>query len=138
MGWLFAQLPEIIIRRLGVRYMNALRADVHRIKSVLDLNLELKVADKRIEGNVNVNVTEAVENDSECTVRIATPEFIQVQGVVPPNTSVYVDVDVFTKDGFSTASREAVIAWINDAHTVEKDKFFQLLTDRTMSELKER
>jgi uncharacterized protein (TIGR04255 family) len=49
-----------------------------------------------------------------------------------------VDVDVFTKDGFSTASREAVIAWINDAHTVEKDKFFQLLTDRTMSELKER
>jgi len=118
--------------------MNALRADVHRIKSVLDLNLELKVAGEKIEGNVNVNFTEAVKNDSACTVRIATPEFIQVQGAVPPNTSVYVDVDVFTKDGFSTGSRETVIAWINDAHTAEKENFFQLLTDQTISELKER
>lgn len=136
--WLFTQIPEINVRRLGLRYMNALRAEAHQIKSVLDLNLELKVADKRIDGNVNVNFTEPVDNDSACTVRIATPEFIQVQGAVPPNTSVYVDVDVFTKDGFSTGSQEAVIAWINDAHTAEKENFFQLLTDQTINELKER
>ena len=58
---------------------------------------------------------------------------------MPPNTSVYVDVDVFTKDGFSTGSRDAVIAWMNDVFTsVEKENFFQLLTDQTINELKER
>ena len=78
--------------------MNALRADLHSIKSVLDLDLTLTVADERVSSNVNINFTNTVDGDSLCTVRIATPEF--VQGPVPPNTSLYVDVDVFTKEGF--------------------------------------
>ena len=136
--WVFTQMPEIIIQRLGVRYMNALRADVHRIKSVLDLNLELKVAGAQIDGNVNVNFTEPVTSDTACTVRIATPEFVQLNGPVLPDTSVYVDVDVFTKDNFSTTNRDAVVKWINDAHTAEKQHFFRLLRPETISELKER
>jgi uncharacterized protein (TIGR04255 family) len=136
--WLFSQFPKTTVQRLGVRYMNALRGDVHRIKSVLDLDIELKVAGNRIEGNVNVNFTKTVDNDSACTVRIATPEFIQAQGKIPENTSVYVDVDVFTKEGFNTDSRETVLTWINDAHTSEKENFFRLLTEQTISELKER
>lgn len=135
-GWLFSQTREISIRRLGLRYVNALKADLHRIKSFLDLDLVLRVSGHLVSSNVNVNFTETINNDTACTVRIATPEF--VQGTVPSNTVLFVDVDVFTKDDFSTRSQDAVVGWINDAHTAEKRSFFRLLTDLTINELKER
>lgn len=133
--WLFSQVPEIRVRRIGLRYMNALRADVHGIKSVLDLNLTLAIAGDRVGGNVNINFTDEISSDTVCTVRVATPEFIQ--GTVPPQTSVYVDVDVFTKEDFATGSRDVVLKWITNAHAAEKRNFFRLLTNETISELKE-
>jgi uncharacterized protein (TIGR04255 family) len=134
--WLFSQISDLTVRRMGLRYMNALRTDLHSIKSVLDLDLALTVADERVSSNVNINFTNTVGGDALCTVRIATPEFIQ--GPVPPNTSLYVDVDVFTKEGFRSKNHADVIAWINNAHTAEKQHFFRLLTDQTIEELKEK
>jgi uncharacterized protein (TIGR04255 family) len=134
--WLFSQISELTVRRMGLRYMNALRTDLHGIESVLDLNLTLTVADQRVSGNVNINFTNAVSSDTVCTVRIATPEFIQ--GSIPPNTSVYVDVDVFTNEGFRSTNQADVTAWINNAHTAEKQNFFRLLTDQKIRELKEK
>jgi hypothetical protein len=49
-----------------------------------------------------------------------------------------VDVDVFTKEGFRSKNHADVIAWINNAHTAEKQHFFRLLTDQTIEELKEK
>lgn len=135
-NWVFSQINDLTVRRMGLRYMNALRTDLHGINSVLDLDLRLTVADERVSGNVNVNFTNAVSGDTLCTVRIATPEFIQ--GAVPPKTSVYVDVDVFTKEGFRSTNQDDVIAWIKNAHTAEKEHFFRLLTDQTIGELKEK
>jgi uncharacterized protein (TIGR04255 family) len=132
---LFQKASGLVIRRLGLRYLNALRHDLHGIASISDLDLEIKVASQRVPGNVNLNFTVDVGSDTACTVWIATTEFIQ--GKLPPDTSVYVDVDVFTKEGFETKEREAVESWVATAHTKEKEQFFRLLTDRSIDELEE-
>lgn len=135
-GGLFAKADAPNIRRLGLRYMNSLRTDLHGIRTIEDLDVKLLVANEGVSGNVNVNFTTSPLSDTECTVRVATPGF--VQGNLPANTSVYVDVDVFTKDAFRTRDQSVVKRWIESAHTTEKEQFFRLLTDQTISSLKER
>jgi len=130
---LFEKADGLVIRRLGLRYLNALRSDLHSIGSISDLDLEIQVASERVLANVNLNFTVDVASDTACTVRIATPEFIQ--GKLPPNSSVYVDVDVFTKDGFETKERSPVESWVAVAHGKEKEEFFRLLTDRSVKAL---
>lgn len=133
---LFETAGGLVIRRLGLRYLNALRPDLHGIASVADLDLNINVASARVAGNVNLNFTADVASNAACMVRIATTDF--VQGNLPPNTSVYVDVDVFTKEGFETKERRAVENWVTAAHDKEKEQFFRLLTDRSIEALKER
>lgn len=133
---IFETANGLVIRRLGLRYLNALRPDLHGIASISDLDLEIKVANERVTGNVNLNFTVDVPSKTACTVRIATSEF--VQGNLPPNTSVYVDVDVFTKGGFETKERKTVENWVTEAHDSEKREFFRLLTDRSIEALEER
>jgi uncharacterized protein (TIGR04255 family) len=133
---LFSKAGGVTIRRLGLRYMNALRADLHGIKSIADLDLKLLIAGETVSGNVNVNFTTDVAPGIDCTVRVATAEF--VQGVLPPNTSVYIDVDVFTEEGFKTKDEGEVKRWIELAHTKEKEEFFHLLTANTIEKLEER
>lgn len=132
---LFSKSGGVSVRRLGLRYINALRLDLHGIRSISDLDLKLEIAGERVAGNVNVNFTTDVTNDTDCTVRIATTEF--VQGDLPPNTSVYVDVDVFTKEPFRTKDQTEVRSWVEFAHTREKEQFFRLLTNQTIDSLKE-
>lgn len=132
----FEKADGLRVERLGLRYLNALRTDVHGIKSISDLNLKLEIAGERVSGNANVNFTTGDSSDTVCTVRIATTEFIQ--GDLPANTSVYVDVDVFTKKGFETKDEAVVKDWIEAAHTKEKEQFFRLLTDATIESLKEK
>jgi uncharacterized protein (TIGR04255 family) len=132
---LFDKADGLVIRRLGLRYINALRQSPHGIRSVLDLNMTLAVADTRISSNVNLNFTVDLPDSSQCTVRVATPEF--VQGLLPPSTSAVADVDVFTKEGFKTHDENQVKTWIDFAHTQEKEHFFRLLTSGTIQNLKE-
>lgn len=134
---LFAKADEgLRIQRLGLRYLNALRADLHGIRSMADLDLKLEIAGESVHGDTNINFTTDVTDNASCTVRIATPGF--VQGVLPPNTSVYVDVDVFTKEGFATTVQSDVAGWIDTAHKKEKEQFFRLLTENTIESLKEK
>jgi uncharacterized protein (TIGR04255 family) len=133
---IFETANGLVISRLGLRYLNALRRDIHGIASISDLDLKIEVASERVTGNVNLNFTVDVPNNTACTVRIATTEF--VQGNLPPSTSVYVDVDVFTKDGFETKERKIVEDWVTAAHDNEKGQFFRLLTDRSIDALEER
>jgi uncharacterized protein (TIGR04255 family) len=134
----FEKADALRVERLGLRYLNALRTDVHGIRSISDLNLKFEIASERIFGNANINFTTGDSSDTACTVRIATTEFIQ--GALPENTSVYVyvDVDVFTKQGFETKDRTVVKDWIEAAHTREKEQFFRLLTETTIESLKEK
>jgi len=132
---LFAAVHGLTVQRLGFRYINAIRPDLHGIASISALDLTIAVASEPISKNVNLNFTTFLTEDTQCTVRLATAEF--VQGVLPPNTSVVVDVDVFTKESFKTTERAKVKQWIEFAHVKEKEHFFRLLTDETISALKE-
>ena len=132
---LFEKSYGLTIERLGIRYMNALRSDIHGIRSISDLDMKLQVAGDIVSGNVNVNFTTAASEQTDCTVRVATTEF--VQGDLPTNTSVYVDIDVFTKPGFETNDSADVKTWVVTAHANEKEQFFRLLTEDTIQSLKE-
>lgn len=133
---IFEKAEDLSIERLGLRYLNALRSDTHGVRSISDLDLKLEVAGERVPGNANMNFTTDVADHTACTVRIATPEFIM--GSLPANTSVYVDVDVFTKEGFRTKEQLIVKDWVEAAHTKEKQQFFRLLTKETIESLKEK
>jgi hypothetical protein len=50
---------------------------------------------------------------------------------------VYVDVDVFTAEGFKSADPTEIKQWVSDAHEVEKAEFFGLLTAKTIEALRE-
>lgn len=132
----FEKADGLSVKRLGLRYLNALRTDVHGIRLISDLDLKLEVSGESIAGNANLNFTTDDSGDTICTVRIATTEFIH--GELPKNTSVYVDVDVSTKPGFETNDQALVKNWIEAAHTKEKEQFFRLLTATTIELLKEK
>jgi uncharacterized protein (TIGR04255 family) len=132
---LFASGAKITVKRLGLRYMNALRPNLHNITSIADLDLELVVSQDVISSAVNINFTTDIGRQSACTVRIATKEFIQ--GAVPEDTTVFVDVDVFTSDSFSTTDISAVNHWVDFAHTQEKNEFFHLFKQSTIDMLRE-
>ena len=132
---LFAKSDNITIRRLGLRYLNALRSDVHKIRGIADIDLVLVVSEESLSKNVNLNYTQDLSSDTQCSVRIATTDF--VQGALPANSSVYVDVDVFTKEGFRSNDAAAVKRWLSFAHGKEKESFFSLLKESTIKELQE-
>ena len=130
---LFTRADGLTIRRLGFRYINAIRQDLHTIGSISELDLKLAIAGESLSGNANLNFTVELSHDTNCTVRISTKEFIE--GALPDNTAVLVDVDVYTKDSFKTNDAREVKQWVDFAHGKEKEQFFRLLTDNTIDAL---
>jgi uncharacterized protein (TIGR04255 family) len=132
---LFATTENTRVTRMGIRYLNSLTRDRHFIGSIADLDLRLKIAEDDITDSANINFITSPGNNSSCAVRIATKEF--VQGSIPQDTSVFIDVDVFTKEGFMTSDQTAVKEWIEFAHGIEKREFFHLFTQESIDKLKE-
>ncbi len=132
---LFAKAGSLTIHRLGLRYLNALTKGRHGLSRVSDLNVRLYVAEERLVGNLNVNFTKDVSQETKCTVRVATTEF--VQGHLPQDTAAYVDVDVHTNDSFRANEAPAVREWIDFAHDEEKKAFFGLLPPEIINALRE-
>jgi uncharacterized protein (TIGR04255 family) len=118
-----------------LRYTNALTPQVHGIRSVSDLDLDITIAQERVLGSVNLNFTTDLSNNTQCTVRVATKDF--VEGALPEDTTIIIDVDVFTKDGFKPKAIADVLSWIEFAHEKEKIEFFHLLPDKVIDALKE-
>ena len=94
------------------------------------------MAEEVLAGNVNLNFATQVSDETDCTIRVATPEFVQ-GGVLPPRTSVVIDVDVFTREPFKATENAVVRKWIDFAHRCEKQQFFRLLKAATIESLKE-
>ena len=115
--------------------MNALSATRHGIGSIARLDFSLIIAGEAISDAVNINYTRVVPGIGACTVYIATPD--RVQGLIPEDTTVYVDVDVYTKGDVALKDAKAVKKWIGLAHDVEKDEFFHLLTQVDIDLLKD-
>jgi uncharacterized protein (TIGR04255 family) len=133
---LFAKADGLTVRRLGLRYINALRPELHRIRSISELDLKVVVETEAVAANVNVNFTTDLSDDTQCTVRVATTEF--VRGTLPKNTSVLIDVDVFTNEAFATQDADKVKQWVDFAHEREKEQFFRLLTHETIDMIEDK
>jgi uncharacterized protein (TIGR04255 family) len=131
---LFAKIDRLHVTRLGLRYVNALNAEEQLIGGVHDLDMNLRVSGRTISNNVNMNFTLAINKDTSCTVRVATPDF--VQGAVPRNTAVYVDLDIYTPEGFTATEAGLVKSWLTLAHESEKVNFFDLFHQSTIDKIK--
>lgn len=131
---LFEKVSDLKVSRIGLRYLNALSKDHHGIKSISDLDIRIDIAEEQIIEKVNINLTKTLFNQTNCTVRVATPDF--VQGILPEESSIFIDIDVFTEDGFETTNKDKIKEWITKAHDAEKTEFFRLLTDETIDFLK--
>jgi hypothetical protein len=66
-------------------------------------------------------------------VKIATPDL--VMGDIRPGYSLLCDIDVTTKAGSSISDYVEALAWIEDAHTLEKAEFFAILPDAVTNRL---
>ena len=131
----FSKTDGLVVRRLGLRYLNAFTSDVHQIRGPGDLDVAVTIGAEAVKDGININRTLTISNDMLCTVKIATPSF--VMGSLPAKTSVVVDIDVFTPDSFETRDPSAAKRWIENAHTIEKQEFFVLLKDETIRSLEE-
>jgi uncharacterized protein (TIGR04255 family) len=132
---LFSKAGPVNARRLGFRYLNALTNSLHGIRGLSDLDMSVKVAGQLISDHGNVNFKTMPAAEMECTVRVATPDF--VEGAPLPNgTTVFIDVDVSTPDRFRSGDQQKILDWIDRAHTEEKVAFFRLLTDQTIADLR--
>jgi uncharacterized protein (TIGR04255 family) len=133
---LFEVATGLTVSRLGLRYQNAFTAERHGIASITDLDLSVRIATETLSDKVNVNYVQVVDGVGECTVRVATPNF--VSGSLPDDTTAFVDVDVATVRNTTFDDKKDVKEWLVRAHDAEKSAFFHLLTAACIQKLKER
>jgi uncharacterized protein (TIGR04255 family) len=133
---LFLKAAEgLSVSRLGIRYINALKIDPPGISAITDLNMEVSIANEKVQKSVNVNYLTEHSNNTQSIVRISTTDLIL--GTAPPDTVLLVDVDVYTKPGFKTGEIADVKQWAEFAHTEETKQFFRLLKQKTKESLAE-
>lgn len=133
--FLFERIAQVSVRRIGLRYINCLTKKDHMIGGVEDLELKIEISGNTLKSNMNLNYLSSTEASSRTMVRIASRDF--VDGLLPSDTTAYIDIDVFTADSFHATSAKQVIDWIKAAHDVEKRAFFQLLPQSIVDGLKE-
>jgi len=133
---LFNRTDNINITRIGLRYINAIRPELHGISSLTEFDMKMSIENEDFSGGVNLNYINKHTEDLLSTVRVATTEFIQ--GNIPKGTFALVDVDVYTPEAYKTSDSQQVKHWLESAHTEEKEQFFRLLTQETIDALEEK
>jgi uncharacterized protein (TIGR04255 family) len=131
---LFDRTQGLAISRLGLRYINALSPDLHGIATVSDMDLELKVSGVPVGEKVNLNFITDTTTQAQCTVRVASRDF--VQGQFSPEAKVLVDIDVFTTSDFRADSKAVIKQWAANARTTKNEAFFGLLRQMTIERLR--
>ena len=112
-----------------------MRSDAHGIGSIDDIALSISVADDRLSNSLNLNFKLHVGTEFETMSRIASVDL--AEGNVPENTTVIVDVDVYTSKNYSTRDADSVKKWVFEAHDKEKECFFIVLGNEATERLRE-
>jgi uncharacterized protein (TIGR04255 family) len=89
---LYRIVPGVSVSRLGLRYVNALKSDIHGIRSIGDLAIMVSVADQTLSNSLNLNFKTNIGTDFETMSRIASIDL--AEGIIPDNATVIVDIDV--------------------------------------------
>lgn len=57
---------------------------------------------------------------------------------LPNECAAFVDIDIFTPRALGKTDPDAVLQWVERAHTVEKEAFFGLFSVEQIEKLKEK
>jgi uncharacterized protein (TIGR04255 family) len=133
---LYQVAPAVPVSRLGLRYVNALKSDEHGIKGIEDLAIGVSVNKQPLSHHLNLNFKTGVGSDFETITRIASIDL--AEGTIPENSTVVVDIDVYTRSTFRTTDVNDVQKWIVEAHTCEKVAFFDVLGEENTERLREK
>jgi uncharacterized protein (TIGR04255 family) len=133
---LYQVAPAVPVSRLGLRYVNALKFDKHGIKGIGDLAIGISVNKNPLSDHLNLNFKTSVGSDFETITRIASIDL--AEGIIPENSTVIIDIDVYTGTTFRATDVTEVQAWIVEAHDYEKDAFFTVLGEENMERLREK
>ena len=132
---LYEGIESFQVARIGLRYVNALRKDVHHIGAFHDLRVQIDVAGNKHLGPTMLQIVEEQKTGPfHIRTSIASPDF--VQGVLPGVTAV-VDVDVATPTNVALKGKDDVLEWVDNAHTYEKKAFFRLFPPALLEQLTE-
>jgi uncharacterized protein (TIGR04255 family) len=132
---LYQVMPGANVRRLGLRYVNALRSDLHGINDVSGMAMKIVVAGHTLTNQLNLNFKTNPNTDFETMSRIASADL--AEGAIPENATVIVDIDVYTSASFAASSADVVKDWVNEAHDCEKRAFFNVLGAEATNRLRE-
>lgn len=134
---LFNKLDQLNVRRLGLRYVNALEAKSHLINDISVLNISLSLKNCPITHNFNVNYRHKVSPNAVCLTRVATIDFVEGPPL-PDDTAAYVDIDVFTPTIFRTDRLHEVQRWLENARLYKNAAFFKLIPREIIDKIKEK
>jgi uncharacterized protein (TIGR04255 family) len=128
---LFEAIPDVLIKRIGFRYLNAFEQQRHKIGHANELNLNVDIGGRDVSNAFLLNYRQSIFQDHICQVTIATPEYVQA----PEIFDVLVDIDVFTGSEYSMNDPDPVIKWIDIAHNELKKQFFNILPTNIVKQL---
>lgn len=131
----FSLTIDCRIVRIGLRYLNLLTPEAHGIRDVFDLVLELTYGREQFDGQVHLNRFRKCDPGMVVHSQIVSPEI--VQGIPSNSKGAFVDIDVYTEAGFELKNLEETQNWLKSAHDVEKQEFFNLLSERKIADLTE-
>lgn len=132
---LFSNITNIAVNRILLRYINAIVQDRHFINDIHELDFDVSVGGKRLSCPINLNFNVPEGDAHIVTTRLAHGSF--VQGTLPEKTTAIIDVEVSTLKEFSVENSFEAMAWIDKAHTLEKQAFFALIPNTIQQKLVE-
>lgn len=132
---LFNSIEISRVVRLGLRYTNAFRPDLHLISGLADINFQLVVDEEHIVEQASATFAKQVSDNHKVAYRIGTTEYWNE--VMPEGTTVIADFDVHSVLEIEPEAPDQIKAWIREAHEFEKAAFFSILPDRIIDKLKD-
>lgn len=130
---LFERAERITVKRIGLRYINALTPEAHGIRGPSDIDVHIRVSERDVASRFNLAFAHPHGNDAASLVRVSTPDYYTVKSV--PTASIVVDVDTATPDGREFEAADQVIQWVSGARTWKNRAFLSLLNRDTLDRL---
>lgn len=128
-------IQGLTVTRLGLRYIDALRADVHKVQSVTQLAVESSWKGNRIENDILVQFRHSACEGVDAIIRIASGS--SVVGQLPSQTSCVTDIDVHSTAALARPESAMLDEWAERAHEINKEIFFGLLPPEQLADLVE-
>lgn len=132
---LFEAINDIIIARLGLRYINAITVE-HGVDRISDLRFSLELGGQKINSELVFSHRFKSEDDVHGTLSLATPSFVNGP-TLPSECAAFVDIDIFTPKALGKTDPNAVLHWVDRAHDAEKVAFFGLFSEAQIEKLKD-